>query len=66
MSSLLLFLLLFLLLSLALAPRKRRLPPGPRLGWFVAERLPQSYQWLAYAKWRHTYGIGHLLSPHQR
>lgn len=55
----------FLVLSAALATSRKPLPPGPRLGWFASEKLPQSHQWLTYAKWQHTYGIGDPTSPHQ-
>ncbi|KAH7883679.1 cytochrome P450 [Phlebopus sp. FC_14] len=34
----------------------RRLPPGPRKGFFGTMKVPQTYQWLAYAKWMKIYG----------
>lgn len=46
-----------LVLFVPLTTRARRLPPGPRLGWFASVKLPSAYQWLTYAKWRHIYGI---------
>ena len=36
--------------------RPARLPPGPKAGWFGSVKLPQTYQWLTYAKWRKVYG----------
>jgi len=57
LASFLVFGLAFLVLSRALTSRTRPLPLGPRLGWFASEKLPKAYQWLTYAKWRHTYGI---------
>ncbi|OJA10779.1 hypothetical protein AZE42_00271 [Rhizopogon vesiculosus] len=35
---------------------RRRLPPGPPTGWFRSFRLPSSYQWLHYEKWKELYG----------
>ncbi|KAF9229392.1 cytochrome P450 [Gyrodon lividus] len=39
-----------------LVSARRRLPPGPRVGWFGGLQIPQTYQWLTYATWKEIYG----------
>jgi hypothetical protein len=33
------------------------LPPGPRTSWLGGVHLPQTYQWLTYARWKDTFGL---------
>ncbi|KAH7931093.1 cytochrome P450 [Leucogyrophana mollusca] len=44
------------LFSSSLLQVRRRLPPGPRTGWFASFKVPSSYQWVTYAQWSKKYG----------
>lgn len=44
--------------------RRLPFPPGPTTSWFGRVKLPQTYQWLTYAKWGEVYGAS--LSPNIR
>jgi hypothetical protein len=32
------------------------LPPGPKTSWFGGVQLPETHQWLTYARWKDTFG----------
>ena len=33
------------------------LPPGPKTSWFGGVQLPETHQWLTYARWKDTFGL---------
>jgi hypothetical protein len=37
------------------------LPPGPKTSWFGGVQLPETHQWLTYARWKDTFGLSTLL-----
>ena len=36
------------------------LPPGPQTSWFGGVQLPETHQWLTYARWKETFGLSSL------
>jgi hypothetical protein len=50
------FILLAHRLSTSRNAKRLPLPPGPNTSWFRGIQLPQTHQWLTFARWKETFG----------